>query len=145
MGMGMVSPIATDIPTAPILIMASVRPKLSQRLMLMLNTLPPTVLDTPPLLLTPTTDMAFPPPMDMVSVTLDTPDLDTESVRPKLSQRLMLSTCPHTTLDTPLLLTPTMDITTPPPMAMVTVTLDTPDLDMESVKLRLSQRLMLNT
>merc|ERR1712088_306256 len=110
----------------PDLDLESVRPKPSQRLML--STLPPTVLDTA-LLLTPTTDMASPLPMDMVSVTSDTPDLDTESVRPKLSQRLMLSTCPHTTLDTPQLLTPTMDITTPPPMAMVTVTLDTPDLD----------------
>merc|ERR1712088_1125211 len=113
--------------------------------MLMLNTLPPTVLDTPPLLLTPTTDMASPLPMAMVSVTSDTPDLDLESVRPKPSQRLMLSTLPPTVLDTALLLTPTTDMASPLPMAMVSVTSDTPDLDTESVRPKLSQRLMPST
>merc|ERR1711970_974371 len=74
----------------------------------------------------------------MVFITLDTSDLDLESVRPKPSQRLMLSTLPPIVLDTALLLTPTTDMASPLPMAMVSVTLDTPDLDMESVKLRLT-------
>merc|ERR1719317_889389 len=100
--------VTTDTPD---LDMASVRPKLSQRLMP--NTRHHTVLDTPPLLLTPTTVMATLLPTDMVSVITDTPDLDMASVRPKLSQRLMPNTWHHTVLDTPPpLLTPTMDMAT---------------------------------
>merc|ERR550519_2555180 len=66
--------------------------------------------------------MASPLPMDMVSVTSDTPDLDMESVKLKLSQRLMLNTSLHTVLDTP-------DHLPTPPMDMDSVTSDTPDSD----------------
>merc|ERR1712025_392469 len=110
------------------------------------NTCQLTVLDTPHLLHTPTTDMATHLPMDMVSVTTDTPDLDMASVRLKLSLRLMPNTCQLTVLDTPLPLpTQITDMVSHLPMDMVSVTTDTPDLDMASVRLKLSLRLMPNT
>merc|ERR1719317_1901515 len=119
------------ITDTPDLDMASVRLKLSQRLMP--NTRHHTMLDTPPPLLTPTTDMATLLPTDMVSVTTDTPDLDMASVRLKLSQRLMPNARPPIVLDTtPLLPTPTMDIATPPPMDMDSITTDIPDSDIIS-------------
>merc|ERR1712025_1007633 len=106
------------------------------------NTCQLTVLDTPPLLHTPTTDMASHLPMDMVSVTTDTPDSDMASVRLKLSLRLMPNTCPLIVLDTPLPLpTPTMAMASPPLTDMVSVTTDTPDLDMASVRPKLSPTL----
>merc|ERR1712025_910131 len=106
------------------------------------NTCQLTVLDTPPLLHTPTTDMASHLPMDMVSVTTDTPDSDMASVRLKLSLRLMPNTCQLIVLDTPLPLpTPTMAMGTPPLTDMVSVTTDTPDLYMASVRPKLSPTL----
>merc|ERR1719347_433763 len=117
--------------------MASVR--LNQRLRLMPNTCQLIVLDTAPLLHTPTTDMASHLPMDMVSVTTDTPDSDMASVRLKLSLRLMPNTCQLIVLDTPLPFpTPTMDMVSHLLTDMVSVTTDTLDLDMESVRLKLS-------
>merc|ERR1712025_1171490 len=106
------------------------------------NTCQLTVLDTPPLLHTPTTDMATHLPMDMVSVTTDTPDLDMASVRLMLSLKLMPNTCPLIVLDTPLPCpTPTMDMVSHLLTDMVSVTTDTPDLDMASVRLKLSPTL----
>merc|ERR1719347_684225 len=117
--------------------MASVR--LNQRLRLMPNTCQLIVLDIPPLLHTQTTDMASHLPMDMVSVTTDTPDSDMANVRLKLSLRLMPNTCQLIVLDTPLPLpTPTMDMVSHLLTDMVSATTDTPDLDMESVRLKLS-------
>merc|ERR1712013_328815 len=114
--------------------MASVRLKLSQRPKLTLNTWHHTVLDTPPLLLIPATDMDTLLPTDMVSVITDTPELDMASVRPNLSQKLMPNTRHHTVLDTPPpLLTPTTDMATLLPTDMVSVTTDTPPLDMDSI------------
>merc|ERR1719347_1018408 len=120
--------------------MASVR--LNQRLRLMPNTCQLIVLDTPPLLHTPTTDMASHLPMDMVSVTMDTPDSDMASVRLKLSLRLMPNICQLIVLDTPPPFpTPTMAMGSPPLTDMVSVTTDTPDLDMASVRPKLSPTL----
>merc|ERR1719347_2443833 len=85
--------------------------------------------------------MGSPPLTDMVSVTTDTPDLDMASVRLKLSLRLMLmpNTCQLIVLDTPLPFpTPTMAMGSPPLTDMVSVTTDTLDSDMASVRLKLS-------
>merc|ERR1719347_1049927 len=113
--------------------MASVR--LNQRLRLMPNTCQLIVLDTAPLLHTRTTDMASHLPMDMVSVTTDTPDSDMVSVR----LMLMPNTCQLIVLDTPPPFpTPTMDMVSHLLTDMVSVTTDTLDLDMESVRLKLS-------
>merc|ERR1712133_42719 len=80
--------------------------------------------------------------MDMVSVTTDTPDLDMVSVRLMLSLRLMPNTCQLIVLDTPLpFSTPTMDMVSQLLMDMVSVTTDTLDLDMASVRLKLSPTL----
>merc|ERR1719187_906943 len=84
-------------------------------------------------------DMASHLPMDMVSVTTDTPDSDMASVRLKLSLRLMPNTCQLIVLDTPPHFpTPTMDMVSHLLTDMVSVTTDTLDLDMESVRLKLS-------
>merc|ERR1719481_1061838 len=86
--------------------------------------------------------------MDMVSVTTDTPDLDMASARLKLSLRLSLrlslmpNTCQLIVLDTPPPFpTPTMAMGSPPLTDMVSVTTDTPDLDMASVRPKLSPTL----
>merc|ERR1712018_588450 len=78
----------------------------------------------------------------MDSITTDTPDLDMANVRLKLSLRLMPNTCQLTVLDTPPPFpTPTMAMGSPPLTDMVSVTTDTPDLDMASVRLKLSPTL----
>merc|ERR1719347_1616871 len=82
--------------------------------------------------------------MDMVSVTTDTPDLDMASARLKLSLRLMPNICQLIVLDTPPRFpTPTMAMGSHLLTDMVSVTTDTPDLDMASARLKLSLRLSL--
>merc|ERR1712025_1059140 len=89
-------------------------------------------------------DMVSPPPMDMVSATMDTQDSDMASVRLMLSLKLMPNTCPLIVQDTPLPLpTPTMAMGSPPLTDMVSVTTDTPDSDMASVRLKLSPALLM--
>merc|ERR1719445_2870831 len=106
-----------DIPTPTLMeFMASVR--LNQRLRLMPNICPLTVLDTPLPLPTPTMDMVSHLLTDMVSVTTDTPDLDMESVRLKLSLTLPMA---HTLMDTTQGPMPAMDMDTQP----------TPPMDMD--------------
>merc|ERR1719187_3091849 len=79
--------------------------------------------------------------MDM-DVTTDTPDSDMASVRLKLSLRLMPNTCQLIVLDTPLPFpTPTMAMVSHLLMDMVSVTTDTLDSDMASVRLKLSPTL----
>merc|ERR1712168_630240 len=70
---------------------------------------------------------------------MDTPDSDMASVRLMLSLRLMPNTCQLIVLDTPPRFPiPTMAMVSHLLTDMVSVTTDTPDLDMASVRLKLS-------
>merc|ERR1711872_1124978 len=91
--------------------MASVRLKLSLKLMPKPNTCPLIVLDTPLPFPTPTMAMGSPPLTDLVSVTTDTLDLDMASVRLKLSPTLPMA---HTLMDTTQGPMPAMDMDTQP-------------------------------
>merc|ERR1711872_945949 len=101
-----------DIPTPTLMeFMASVRLRLNQRLRLMPNTCPLTVLDTPPPFPTPTMAMVSHLLTDMVSVTTYTLDSDMASVRLKLSLTLPMA---HTLMDTTQGPMPAMDMDTQP-------------------------------